>query len=109
MKRGRRGLYAGERIRFGDQISEDGGNRTKRTWKPNVQWKRVFSLALDEMVRIRMTTQALHQIDAAGGIDEYLLNTPQEKLNSDVGMKLRGRIVEALAIRKKERLAQVSQ
>ena len=26
-KRARRGLFGGDRIRFGDQISEDGGNR----------------------------------------------------------------------------------
>ena len=26
-KRARRGLFGGDRIRYGDQISEDGGNR----------------------------------------------------------------------------------
>jgi ribosomal protein L28 len=71
-----------------------------------VQWKRVYSLALDEMVRIRMTTQALHQIDASGGIDEYLLNTPDEKLNSDVGIKLRNRVLGALKKRNKESQSQ---
>lgn len=71
-----------------------------------MQWKRVYSLALDEMVRIRMTTQALHQIDASGGIDEYLLNTPDEKLNSDVGKKLRSRVLEALKRRSKESQSQ---
>eukprot|EP00897_Mesotaenium_endlicherianum_P007674 jgi/Mesen1/6935/ME000036S06272 len=97
MRRVRRGLYAGKEIRFGNKVSEDGGNKTRRTWKPNVHWKRVYSQALEKMLRIRMTTHALRCIDKAGGIDEYLLNTPEKKLNSDVGMYWREHIQKALA------------
>ena len=37
------------------------------------QNKRVYSEALDNWVRFRMTTAALRAIDNAGGIDTYLL------------------------------------
>ena len=33
--------------------------RTRRTWKPNVQNKRLYSEILDEMVPLRVTTYAL--------------------------------------------------
>eukprot|EP00850_Spirogloea_muscicola_P010874 SM000065S20223 [mRNA] locus=s65:438632:439489:+ [translate_table: standard] len=96
MHRARRGLYAGRVIRFGNKVSEDGGNKSRRTWKPNVHWKRVYSHALDRMIRFRMTTHAMRCIDKAGGIDEYLLATPNAKLNSDVGAFWRSKIQAVL-------------
>lgn len=71
-KRAQRGLYAGEMIRFGDQVSEM-GNRTRRTWKPNVQRVRLWSETLQERLSIRVTTKALGLIDKAGGLDSYIL------------------------------------
>ena len=47
--------------------------RTKRTWLPNVQLKRIYSDALGMPVRIHVTTYALRCIDKAGGLDAYLL------------------------------------
>eukprot|EP01018_Ginkgo_biloba_P025235 Gb_05814 [translate_table: standard] len=47
MNRANRGLYAGQHIQFGNQISEYGGNKTRQKWKPNVQEKGFFSLILD--------------------------------------------------------------
>ncbi|KAG6552499.1 hypothetical protein Mapa_005919 [Marchantia paleacea] len=86
MNRAKRGLYAGRHIQFGNKVSEDGGNKSRRTWKPNVQSKRVFSLALDKYIRVHITTHALRCIDKAGGIDEYLLNIPDRKLESDIAL-----------------------
>eukprot|EP00244_Chara_vulgaris_P003820 TRINITY_DN1720_c0_g1_i2.p1 TRINITY_DN1720_c0_g1~~TRINITY_DN1720_c0_g1_i2.p1 ORF type:complete len:120 (+),score=14.23 TRINITY_DN1720_c0_g1_i2:215-574(+) len=97
MLRARRGLYAGKVIRFGNKVSEEGGNKTRRTWKPNVHWKRVYSYTLDQMIRIRMTSAAMRCIDKAGGIDEYLLNTPENKLNSDVGLMWKQCILDSIS------------
>jgi ribosomal protein L28 len=58
---------------FGSNISKKNETHTKRRWYPNVQNKRVYSEALDNWVRFRMTTAALRAIDHAGGIDTYLL------------------------------------
>ncbi|KAG0480263.1 hypothetical protein HPP92_010845 [Vanilla planifolia] len=79
MGRAKRGIFAGRHIQFGNKISEDGGNKSRRSWKPNVQNKRLFSYIHDRHIRVKVTTHALRCIDKAGGIDEYLLNTPTTK------------------------------
>eukprot|EP00249_Psilotum_nudum_P006338 c19649_g1_i1 orf=261-1082(+) len=83
MKRALRGIYAGRHIRFGNKVSEDGGNKTRRCWRPNVQKKRLYSVALDRYVRIRVTTHAIRCIDKVGGLDEYLLRIPDNKLENE--------------------------
>eukprot|EP00475_Leptophrys_vorax_P007696 TRINITY_DN14881_c1_g1_i2.p2 TRINITY_DN14881_c1_g1~~TRINITY_DN14881_c1_g1_i2.p2 ORF type:complete len:135 (+),score=12.06 TRINITY_DN14881_c1_g1_i2:570-974(+) len=108
MRRARRGLYAGKEIKFGNKISEDGGNRSRRQWKPNVQSKRLYSFALQHFIRFRVTTHALRCIDKAGGVDEYLLNTPDKELNSDVGSVWRERIIQALRSQQQQQQQQVS-
>ncbi|KAF3792145.1 54S ribosomal protein L24 [Nymphaea thermarum] len=92
MGRAKRGLYAGRHIQFGNQVSEDGGNKTRRTWKPNVQEKRLFSYILDRHIRVKVTTHALRCIDKAGGIDEYLLNIPYKKLDNEMALFWKARI-----------------
>ncbi|XVE55823.1 hypothetical protein DITRI_Ditri03aG0188200 [Diplodiscus trichospermus] len=67
------GLYAGRHIQFGNRISEDGGNKSRGSWKPNIQKKRLFSYILDRHIRVKVTTHALLCIGKVGGIDEYLL------------------------------------
>ncbi|KAM7265807.1 hypothetical protein ACFE04_003490 [Oxalis oulophora] len=86
MGRAQRGLFAGRHIRFGNQVSEDGGNKSRRSWKPNVQEKRLFSYVLDRHIRVKVTTHALRCIDKAGGIDEYLLRTPYQKMDTEMGL-----------------------
>ncbi|XP_050229629.1 54S ribosomal protein L24, mitochondrial-like [Mercurialis annua] len=92
MGRAKRGMFAGKHIQFGNQISEDGGNKSKRTWKPNVQEKRLFSYILDRHIRVKITTYALRCIDKAGGIDEYLLKTPYQKMDTDIGLFWKAKI-----------------
>ncbi|XP_057550287.1 54S ribosomal protein L24, mitochondrial [Amaranthus tricolor] len=92
MGRAKRGLFAGRHIQFGNQISEDGGNKTRRNWKPNVQEKRLFSYILDRHIRVHVTTHALRCIDKAGGIDEYLLKTPYHKMDTEMGLLWKAKI-----------------
>ncbi|EYU21888.1 hypothetical protein ABFS82_01G024400 [Erythranthe guttata] len=86
MGRAQRGLFAGRHIQFGNRVSEDGGNKSRRHWKPNVQEKRLFSYVLDRQVRVKVTTHALRCIDKAGGFDEYLLKTPYHKMDTEMGL-----------------------
>jgi large subunit ribosomal protein L28 len=72
--RSRRGLYDGKDIRAGNNVSFS-MRATKRTFKPNVFLKRVYSETLDEMMRFHLTTSALRSIDKAGGLDNYLLTS----------------------------------
>lgn len=92
MGRAKRGLFAGRHIQFGNQVSEDGGNKTRRAWKPNVQEKRLFSYILDRHIRVHVTTHALRCIDKAGGIDEYLLKTPYHKMDTEMGLLWKAKI-----------------
>ncbi|XP_012469124.1 54S ribosomal protein L24, mitochondrial [Gossypium raimondii] len=92
MNRAKRGLYAGRHIQFGNRISEDGGNKSRRSWKPNVQEKRLFSYILDRHIRVKVTTHALRCIDKAGGIDEYLLKTPYHKMDTEMGLFWKAKI-----------------
>ncbi|KAF3447650.1 hypothetical protein FNV43_RR12837 [Rhamnella rubrinervis] len=92
MGRAKRGIFAGRHIQFGNQVSEDGGNKTRRTWKPNVQEKRLFSYILDRHIRVKVTTHALRCIDKAGGIDEYLLKTPYQKMDTEMGLFWKAKI-----------------
>mmetsp|Transcript_32969 Transcript_32969/g.85493 ORF Transcript_32969/g.85493 Transcript_32969/m.85493 type:complete len:124 (+) Transcript_32969:137-508(+) len=94
-KRSRRGLFAGKQPHFGDQISEDGKNRSRRKWSPNAQRKRLYSETLQRMIPFTVTTAALRTIDKMGGLDNYLLKTPEEKLASDAGLKWKAVILEA--------------
>jgi large subunit ribosomal protein L28 len=60
--------------------------RSRRSWKPNVQEKRLFSYVHDQHIRVKVTTHALRCIDKAGGIDEYLLKTPYNKMDTEMGI-----------------------
>uniref|UniRef100_A0A3Q7IDU8 Large ribosomal subunit protein bL28m n=1 Tax=Solanum lycopersicum TaxID=4081 RepID=A0A3Q7IDU8_SOLLC len=92
MGRAQRGLFAGYHIQFGNRVSEKGGNTSRRTWKPNVQEKRLFSYILDRQIRVKVTTYALRCIDKAGGIDEYLLKKPYHEMETELGSSGRLRL-----------------
>lgn len=71
-------------------------HRTRRDWKPNVQYKHLFSEALQCQVKVCVTTYALKRIDRAGGLDMYLLTTPAASRGSIVADELRKNIVKVL-------------
>ncbi len=102
--RSRRGLYNGKDIRTGNNLSFS-MKHTKRTFKPNVFVKRVYSEILDEMVRFHLTTSTLRSIDKCGGLDNYLLTS--KHVVSGEGLKTKKRIVSALKY--KERKAREEQ
>mmetsp|Transcript_1085 Transcript_1085/g.2336 ORF Transcript_1085/g.2336 Transcript_1085/m.2336 type:complete len:192 (+) Transcript_1085:168-743(+) len=102
--RSRRGLYDGKDIRTGNNLSFS-MRHTKRTFKPNVFVKRVYSEILDEMVRFHLTTSTLRSIDKCGGLDNYLLTS--KHITSGEGLQTKKRIINALKYR--ERKAQQQQ
>ena len=91
--RSRRGLYDGKDIRAGNNVSHS-ERKTKRTFKPNVFIKRVYSEILDEMVRFHLTTSALRTIDKYGGLDLYLLRS--RHVTEGQGLAVKKRILEKL-------------
>lgn len=71
-------------------------NRTRRRFLPNLQVSRVPSEGLGRVLRLRTCTNALRTIDIKGGLDNYLLTTPNRKL-SDEAKKLKRRLIKANA------------
>jgi large subunit ribosomal protein L28 len=91
--RSERGLYDGKDIRTGNNLSFS-MKSTKRTFKPNVFKKRVYSEILDEMIQFHLTTSALRSIDKAGGLDNYLLTS--RHITSGEGLAAKNRIIGRL-------------
>ncbi|CAG8774279.1 126_t:CDS:1, partial [Racocetra fulgida] len=73
------GLYAGKHVQHGNQISEF-GNKSRRTWKPNVQKVKLYSETLNERIPIKITPLALKMMDRKGGLDKYLLSMRDKDL-----------------------------
>ena len=91
----RRCDFTGKSVQTGNNVSH-AKNRTKRRFLPNLQETSIYSDALDEMVRVRLTTSAIRTIEHNGGLDAYLLGTVDRKLGPEA-LKLKRRIAKAKA------------
>ena len=90
----RRCGMTGKGVQTGNNVSH-ANNKTRRRFLPNLQETRLLSDALDQMVRVRLSTRALRTIEINGGLDAYLLGTSDTKLPEDA-MVLKRRIRRAL-------------
>ncbi|KAK3370992.1 ribosomal L28 family-domain-containing protein [Lasiosphaeria ovina] len=91
------GLYGGQRIQFGNNVSEKHGVKTRRDWRVNVQRHSLFSAGLGQMVRVRTTTRVLRTVDKVGGLDAYLLGIKAARLKElgPYGWRLRWRLMQS--------------
>jgi large subunit ribosomal protein L28 len=48
--------------------------KTKSRAMPNIQKKRIFSKALNQMVRLQMAASAIRDMEHMGGFDPFILN-----------------------------------
>ena len=48
--------------------------KTKYKAQPNIQKKRIFSKALNQMVRLNMAASTMRSMEHNGGIDPYILS-----------------------------------
>jgi len=71
-------------------------NKTKRRFLPNLQSMSLLSDALGEMVRVRVTTKAIRTIESKGGLDAFLLGTPNRKLPTEA-IRIKRRIQRKVA------------
>jgi|SRR5229473_4633737 len=60
-KRSQLGLFHGKTKQYGNNVPFS-KKKTRRSWLPNIQSKRLYSDALDEMVRVKLSTRALKTI-----------------------------------------------
>ncbi|KAI2777592.1 hypothetical protein F4815DRAFT_286003 [Daldinia loculata] len=102
-KQANEGLFAGSKIRFGNVVAPDHGNKSRTTWLPNRHTKRLWSPSLGAFVRTRLTTGVLKTVDRLGGIDEYLLGSKARRIKDlgPAGWALRWKIMQTPAIRER--------
>jgi large subunit ribosomal protein L28 len=60
--------------------------KTKSTAQPNIQKKRLFSQALGQMVTLRIAASTIRDMEHRGGLDQYILNSNDEKLSKRAGV-----------------------
>ncbi|KZT26014.1 hypothetical protein NEOLEDRAFT_260888 [Neolentinus lepideus HHB14362 ss-1] len=102
-KRSQQGLFHGKTRLSGNSIPFSKG-KTKRSWLPNVHTKRLFSDALGEKIKLKVTSKALKTVKKFGGLDGYLLHTKSDKLGWE-GMRLRLRVEKKLEEKRREAVA----
>ncbi|KEQ71251.1 hypothetical protein M436DRAFT_11956, partial [Aureobasidium namibiae CBS 147.97] len=85
-KQSDKGLYGGQRIQFGNNVSRKTEIKTRRSWYPNIKRKALFSKALNRRIRVRVSTRVMRTIDKVGGLDEYLLGDKSARIKA-LGME----------------------
>ena len=83
----------GKGVLSGNNVSH-ANNKTRRRFLPNLQETSLLSDALGTQVRVRLCTQALRTIEHNGGLDSFLLGTPNRKLPEEA-QALKRRIARA--------------
>ena len=58
-------------------------NKTKRRFFPNLQNTSFFSEILGKNIKLKVTSKGIKTVEKNGGIDKYLLNSKNSKLNSE--------------------------
>lgn len=95
-------IFAGENVVTGfdlpkRQLFRDKHVRNAKIWVPNVFRTNVYSEVLDTYLSIVCTKHALDKIHEAHGFDNYILRTPIQDLQSLLALKLRRKMLIALA------------
>ncbi|KAL8769079.1 MAG: hypothetical protein Q9209_004865 [Squamulea sp. 1 TL-2023] len=98
------GLYGNVKPQYGNKVSERNEIKTRRKWEPNIHDKRLWSVALQKYIQVRVQARVLRTIDKVGGLDEYLLGESPARIR-ELGMegwKMRWRLMQDRGV--KERL-----
>ncbi len=89
----RRCSITGKAVMAGNNVSH-ANNKTRRRFLPNLQATSLYSEALRQVIRLRLTTAALRTIEHRGGIDAFLLSERDSRLEPDV-RRLKRRVKRA--------------
>ncbi|RAI56931.1 50S ribosomal protein L28 [Roseicella frigidaeris] len=91
----RRCGITGKGVLTGNNVSH-ANNKTRRRFLPNLQETSFFSDVLAASVQLRLTTNGIRTIEHNGGLDAFLLGTPNRKLPTEAQV-LKRRIQRAQA------------
>jgi large subunit ribosomal protein L28 len=93
----RRCEITGKGVLSGNNVSH-ANNKTRRRFLPNLQVTSLLSDILGHEVRMRLSTRGIRTVEHNGGIDTYLLTTPNSRLSNEARV-LKRRIERAKAKR----------
>ena len=89
----RRCDFTGRGVQTGNNVSHS-NRRTRRRWLPNMQIATVDSEILERGFRVRLASRAIRTIEHKGGLDAFLLSTPDRKLG-ETALKIKREVVAA--------------
>ncbi len=99
----RRCQLTGKSVRFGRNVSHS-HRKTQRRFQPNLQRVSLLSETLGRALPMQVSTAALKTVQRRGGLDAYLLSTPDEKLPLE-GLRLKRQVRRARRRRSGARVA----
>ena len=91
----RRCGITGKGVLTGNNVSH-ANNKTRRRFLPNLQETSFFSDVLASSIQLRLTVNGIRTIEHNGGLDAFLLGTPNRKLPEEAQV-LKRRIARAQA------------
>jgi len=91
----RRCEVTGKGVLTGNNVSH-ANNKSRRRYLPNLQETSLLSDILGAAVRMRLTTNGIRTVEHNGGLDAFLLGTPDRKL-PEAAKVIKRRIVRAQA------------
>lgn len=89
----RRCQITGKGVLTGNNVSH-ANNKSRRRYLPNLQETSLLSDILGAPVRLRVTTNGIRTVEHNGGLDAFLLSTPNRKLPVEA-QALKRRILRA--------------
>jgi large subunit ribosomal protein L28 len=84
---------SGKGVQSGNNVSH-ANNKTRRRFLPNLQEISLLSDILGASVRMRISTRAIRTVEHNGGIDTFLLGTPNSRLPEEARV-IKRRILRA--------------
>ena len=78
----RRCEITGKGVLSGNNVSH-ANNKTRRRFLPNLQETSLLSDTLGADVKMRLSTRGIRTVEKNGGIDAYLLGTPNSRLPAE--------------------------
>lgn len=91
----RRCMITGKGVLSGNNVSH-ANNKTRRRYLPNLQEQSFFSDVLGTSIQIRLTVNGIRTIEHNGGLDAFLIGTPNRRLPEEA-QTLKRRILRAQA------------
>lgn len=89
----RRCFITGKGVQTGNNVSH-ANNKSRRRFLPNLQAVSLLSETLGTTVTLRISTRGLRSIEHNGGLDSFLMSTPNGKLSCEA-KRLKKSIVSA--------------